>query len=132
MQRCLPQPLHLGADTSKSVAALMLGDSVSSLAADEAGKYGIADVKVVEDAALTTFSPDAYATVIAEAIHTNRRRDCVDGCNVYGQRCDGACSAQIPERRPRPGLHRHACGENGNVLFKRPMYAGKAHAEVRV
>ena len=119
----------LGNETSQPVAALMIGDSVASLA-DEAGKYGIADVKIVEDADLSTFSPDAYAAVIAAAIQQTGAKIVMMGATFTGKDVM-ARAAQLLGA----GLAQDCTGmrvEAGNVLFKRPMYAGKAFAELRV
>ena len=122
--------VKLGSETSSPVTALMLGGDNTASLADSAGLYGIGSVKVIEDAKLAQFSPDAYAKVIAEAIKESSASLVLMGATFTGKDVM-ARVAQILN----VGLAQDCVGireEGGTLLFKRPMYAGKVHAEVRV
>ncbi len=120
----------LGSETSSPVSALMIGGENTASLAESAGHYGIGNVKVIEDARLAQFSPDAYAKVIAEAIKESNATLVLMGATFTGKDVMSRV-AQILN----VGLAQDCIGmrsEGGNLLFKRPMYAGKVHAEVRV
>lgn len=120
----------LGTETSKSVTTLMLGGSNLTPLAETAGAYGVGSAKLIEDDKLTQFSPDAYAKVIAEAIKESNAEVVLMGATFTGKDVM-ARVAQILN----VGLAQDCVDirtDDQGILFKRPMYAGKVHAEVRL
>lgn len=120
----------LGKTLDKPVATLLLGDSNLATLAESAGTYGVEKALLVEDAALGQFSPDVYAGVIAQAIRESGAEVVLMGATFTGKDVMARVS-QILET----GLAQDCVSireENGTLLFKRPMYAGKAYAEVRL
>ncbi len=120
----------LSTETSRPVATLMIGGSNLEALADTAGTYGISSVKIVEDAALAQFSPDAYAAVIAEAITQTGAEVVLMGATFTGKDVMSRV-AQILHA----GLAQDCISvrtDDGDLIFKRPMHAGKVHAEVKV
>ena len=116
--------------TSKPLATLMIGGSNLEVLTVTAGAYGIGTAKLVEDAQLARYSPDAYAAVVAEAIRQTNASVVLMGATFTGKDLM-ARVAQILNA----GLVQDCIDirvDEGGLVFKRPMYAGKVHAEVRV
>ena len=120
----------LGRTLGKSVATLMLGGNALAPLTETASTYGVEKALLVENAALSQFSPDVYAGVIADAIKSSGADVVLMGATFTGKDVMARVS-QILET----GLAQDCVSireENGTLLFKRPMYAGKAYAEVRL
>ena len=119
----------LAQQMNASTAALILGDGVGGLA-QTPSQYGIEQVWVVEDNRLAQFSPDVYAKVIAKVIQEKKPDVVLMGATAMGKdlmprmaQLSGTTLAQdIIQFRV----------ENGNVVFTRPMFAGKVWADVRI
>ncbi len=120
----------LGNDLGMSVETLMLGEGSLAPHAETAGTYGVSKTLLVENAALAQFSPDAYASVIAQAIKDTGAEIVLMGATFTGKDVM-ARVAQVLE----VGLAQDCVAmrvDGDTVLFKRPMYAGKAYAEVQL
>lgn len=119
----------LGKETGQEVATLLLGaEGLEELAAT-AGQYGVNRAMIVEDPGLEPFSPDVYATVIAQVVNDTGASIVLMGGTFTGkdvmprvaQHLDVALVQDVVDVR-----------DEGGLVFTRPMYAGKVHAEVRV
>jgi len=119
----------LGKETGQPVATVLLGASGLEELATTAGSYGVEKAIVVEDAGLETFSPDAYAAAIAQVIREVNASVVLMGATFTGK-----------DVMPRVAQHLDVAlvqdvinvRDEGGLVFTRPMYAGKVHAEVRV
>ena len=119
----------LGKETGQPVATVLLGASGLGELAAIAGNYGVEKAIVVEDAGLETFSPDAYAAAIAQVIRETSASVVLMGATFTGK-----------DVMPRVAQHLDVAlvqdvinvRDEGGLVFTRPMYAGKVHAEVRV
>ena len=119
----------LGKETGQPVATVLLGASGLEELAATAGNYGVEKAIVVEDAGLETFSPDAYAAAIAQVIRETSASVVLMGATFTGK-----------DVMPRVAQHLDVAlvqdvinvRDEGGLVFTRPMYAGKVHADVRV
>ena len=117
----------LSNQTGKPAATLLLGNGNLESLTSTAGRHGIGKAYLVEDAGLAQFSPDAYASVIASAIQEIGASVVLTGATFTGKDVM-ARVAQILD----VGLAQDCIAIEDGKTFKRPMYAGKAHATVRV
>ncbi|MBX2823013.1 MAG: electron transfer flavoprotein subunit alpha/FixB family protein [Rhodothermaceae bacterium] len=119
----------LGKETGQPVATVLLGASGLKELAATAGNYGVEKAIVVEDAGLAPFSPDAYAAAIAHVIRETGASVVLMGATFTGK-----------DVMPRVAQHLDVAlvqdvinvRDEGGLVFTRPMYAGKVHADVRV
>ena len=121
---------ELSAQTGQPAATLLLGGSGLKALVETAGRHDIRKTYLVEDAGLAKFSPDAYAAVIAKAIQQIGATTVLMGATFTGKDVM-ARVAQILNAGLAQDCIGMEVGSDG-VTFKRPMYAGKAHAMVRV
>ena len=121
---------HLAQDMNSSVTALLIGGGGLESQAESVGKYGVENVAIVTDGKLEKYSPDSYATVIAEVARQKNASAILMGA-TYTSKDLMARAAQILET----GLAQDCTQfrvEGSDIMFTRPMYAGKILAEVKV
>jgi electron transfer flavoprotein alpha subunit len=108
---------------------LLIGSAVSQVAG-EAGTYGVKKVLVVEDSKLEKYSTTAYAKIAAETAK-QRGSDIVflsatqmgkDLGPRVAAKLDAGLAVDCTELRL----------ENGGIIARRPVYAGKAFIEVKI
>jgi electron transfer flavoprotein alpha subunit len=128
-QEVFTAAVALGKALSKEVAALMIGSGVTSLAG-EAATFGIAKTFFVDDPKLARFSPDAYAAVVAEVVRQKGTTVVLMGATFTGKDVMARAAQLLGAGLAQDCTAFRANG--GSVVFTRPMYAGKALAEVRV
>ena len=121
-------PADAAAKAAAPITVAILGSSVASLA-NELATAGVADVRVVEDPALASYTPDAYTMAMRTLVesvsptfvlmpHTYQTRDC----------------APMLAARLRTSLITDVTGISGSgtdVTFARPMFQGKLTAQVK-
>lgn len=120
----------LGASTDQQVATLLIGSSDLQSMANVPAAHGISRIVVLEDTRLAQFSPDAYAQTIADAIKQLGATTVLMGATFTGKDVM-ARVAQILDAGLAQDCIEVASDGNG-LLCKRPMYAGKLIADVRV
>jgi electron transfer flavoprotein alpha subunit len=109
------------------VAAILLGSNIKEKAA-ELGKYGADKVVVADDDRLATYTTDAYVSVIAQLAQAQEPAIILLGASVQGKDLSGRLAARLGV-----GVAQDCVAfsiENGNLVAKRPIYAGKAYATV--
>ena len=118
---------RLANQMGQSVTAILLGSNMKGKAA-ELGKYGADKVIVADDDRLATYTTDAYASVIAQLAQSGEPAIILLGASVQGKDLSGRLAARLGV-----GMVQDCVAfslENGNLVAKRPIYAGKAYATV--
>jgi len=111
--------------------AVLLGDGLGegiTDAAKELGNYGASKVHVAEDAGLKFYNPEAYSKIIFELVKTETPDFLLASHTPTGRDLMPHLSAKLGT-----GLASDCSWvsfEGGNIKAKRPVYAGKAIAEV--
>jgi len=109
------------------VAAILLGSNIKEKAA-ELGKYGADKVIVADDDRLATYTTDAYVSVIAQLAQAQEPAIILLGASSQGKDLSGRLAARLGV-----GVAQDCVAfsiEDGNLVAKRPIYAGKAYATV--
>jgi electron transfer flavoprotein alpha subunit len=118
---------RLADQMGQSVTAILLGSNVKEKA-PELGKYGANKVIVADDNRLATYTTDAYVSVIAQLAQSGEPAIILLGASVQGKDLSGRLAARLGV-----GMAQDCVAfslENGNLVAKRPIYAGKAYATV--
>jgi electron transfer flavoprotein alpha subunit len=116
---------RLADQLSQSVTAVLLGSNIKEKA-PELGKYGADKVIVADDSRLATYTTDAYVSVIAQLAQSGEPAIILLGASVQGKDLSGRLAARLGV-----GMVQDCVAfslENGNLVAKRPIYAGKAYA----
>jgi len=118
---------RLADQMGQSVTAILLGSNMKGKAT-ELGKYGADKVIVADDDRLAIYTTDAYASVIAQLAQSGEPAIILLGASVQGKDLSGRLAARLGV-----GMVQDCVAfslENGNLVAKRPIYAGKAYATV--
>lgn len=118
---------RLADQMGQSVTAILLGSNIKGKA-PELGKYGADKVIVADDNRLATYTTDAYVSVIAQLAQSGEPAIILLGASVQGKDLSGRLAARLGV-----GMVQDCVAfslENGNLVAKRPIYAGKAYATV--
>ena len=116
---------RLADQMGQSVTAVFLGSNIKEKA-PELGKYGADKVIVADDRRLSTYTTDAYVSVIAQLAQVGEPAIILLGASVQGKDLSGRLAARLGV-----GMVQDCVAfslENGNLVAKRPIYAGKAYA----
>jgi len=111
----------------QSVTAILLGSHIKQKAG-MLGKYGADKVIVADDDRLATYTTDAYVSVIAQLAQASEPAIILLGASVQGKDLSGRLAARLGV-----GMAQDCVAfslENGNLVAKRPICAGKAYATV--
>jgi electron transfer flavoprotein alpha subunit len=117
------------ADTlGEELCAVIMGDSVESLA-DQFAPYGADKVYVVEGDALKEYTTGAYTKALVDLVKQHEPSIVLGGATVTGKDFFPRVAARLDT-----GLAVDCTdiklGEGNQFVATRPMYAGKAYAEV--
>jgi electron transfer flavoprotein alpha subunit len=118
---------RLADQLSQPLTAILLGSKIKEKA-KELGKYGADKVIVADDERLATYTTDAYVTVIAQLAQAHEPAIILLGASVQGKDLSGRLAARLGV-----GVAQECVSfslENGTLVAKRPIYAGKAYATV--
>ncbi len=118
---------RLADQMGQPVTAILLGSNIKEKA-PELGKYGANKVIVADDNRLATYTTDAYVSVIAQLAQSGEPAIILLGASVQGKDLSGRLAARLGV-----GMVQDCVAfslENGNLVAKRPIYAGKAYATV--
>lgn len=110
-------------ETGEELAAVLFGKDVSQLA-DALAEYGADKVFIADDAKLASYTTDAYSKVLADLIKEHKPSVLLMGCTILGR----DLAARVAQKMGA-GLMTDCTGlamEEGNLVFTRPIYAGKA------
>lgn len=119
----------LAAELGGQAAAVVLGNGVADTAGTLA-QYGASKVYVGDDPALDAYSPDGWASVIAELAGRTEPAAILGPATSFGKDLVPRVAAKLGA-----GVASDVTGlevSDGRLLIKRPIYAGKAIATVRV
>jgi electron transfer flavoprotein alpha subunit len=117
------------ADTlGEELCAVIMGESVESLA-DKFAPYGADKVYVVENAALKDYTTGCYAKALVDLVKQHEPSMLLGGATVMGKdlfprvasRLDTGLAVDCTDIK---------LGDGNQFIATRPMYAGKAYAEV--
>lgn len=111
-----------------AVEAATLGHNISSCA-ESLSKTGVSKVYQADDAALATWAPEVYAAALADIIRKAQPAVILFPATGYGKELGGYVGAKLDM-----GLATDCTGfsvQGGSLVFKRPVYAGKALATVK-
>src|SRR5574341_1577352 len=111
-----------------AVEAAVAGNNVGS-AAELLAKTGIAKVYLADSAAMATFAPEVYTAVLADLIRKTQPAVVLIGATGFGKETSARLAARLDW-----GLATDCIGfqvENGSLVLKRPIYAGKVLATVK-
>ena len=118
---------RLADQMGQSVTAILLGSNIKEKAS-ELGKYGADKVIVADDNRLATYTTDAYVSVIAQLAQKEEPNIILLGASVQGRDLSGRLAAKLGVGMAQDCVTFSL--ENGNLVAKRPIYAGKAYATV--
>jgi electron transfer flavoprotein alpha subunit len=116
---------RLADQLSQSVTAVLLGSNIKEKA-PELGKYGADKVIVADDSRLATYTTDAYVSVIAQLAQSGEPAIILLAASVQGKDLSGRLAARLGVCMVQDCVAFSI--ENGNLVAKRPIYAGKAYA----
>jgi len=113
--------------TGEELSAVLVGKNIDG-SAEGLGAYGADKVYVLEGDKLESYTTDGYTNVVAGLIKEHQPSAFLLGCTVRGR----DLAAQVAQRLST-GLLTDCIDmalEDGQFVFVRPIYAGKAFAKV--
>ncbi len=117
------------AELGGSAHALVLGGPGVADAAAGLGAFGAASVRVAQDEALSEYSPDVYASVVAEAARAGGYDAVLFPATAQGKDLAPRVAALLDAPMASDITRLEADG--GELVAVRPIYAGKALARIR-
>lgn len=109
------------------LAAVLVGSNVSDLAASF-GEYGADKVYVVDRPELASYTTDGYASVLADLIKKYEPAVVLLGCTLGGRDLSAMVAQKVSTGLLTDCTDMYL--EDGNLVFVRPLYAGKALTKV--
>ncbi len=109
------------------VTAVVLGSGLEA-ACPDLGKYGVANVLYAEDAALTTYSSEGYASAVAALAKEKAPDAILFGASMQGKDLAGRLAAKLDTSAAVDCTA--LAVENGKLKATRPIYAGKVYADI--
>ncbi|RMG68313.1 MAG: electron transfer flavoprotein subunit alpha/FixB family protein [Calditrichaeota bacterium] len=110
-------------------AAVLLGSGVEGLA-EAPARYGMERTYVVDDARLANYSGDCYAAAVAEVARQTEAQVVLMAATAMGKDLLPRVAYRLGTTTAQDVIQFRV--ENGEVIFTRPMFAGKVWAEVKV
>ena len=120
---------RLADELGTEVSAVLLGSGIEGMA-PELGKYGVDKVFVVDDSALETYTTDAYAAAAAGVIKENDPAVLLLAASVQGKDLSSRLVGKLATGMATDCVE--VTIDDGKLLAKRPMYAGKCYGEIVV
>ena len=122
--------VQMGRDTGQPVTALLLGGDGLEALAEVPASYGVARTVLVEDPKLARYSPDGYASAIAQVARHQEAGVVLMGATMTGKDLMARVGQLLDTSLAQDCTSFRV--EGGAIHFTRPMYAGKVLAEVQV
>jgi electron transfer flavoprotein alpha subunit len=119
--------LGASAAAGNETHAVIIGDSVSGLA-NECAQYGASKVHVVQDASLKSYTGEAYARALVAAIKNISPEIVLGSHTPMGKDLFPLVAGQMDAALATDCTSLQFAGSN--LQLKRPVYSGKAVAEV--
>ena len=120
---------RLADECGATVTGLLLGENIAG-EAEKLGAYGADKVIVVEDPGLKDYLPRPYAVIISGIIKENGPAIVVGAASVQGKDLAARVASRLGVGLAVDCLQLKL-DENKKLVALRPIYAGKAMAEVR-
>lgn len=120
---------ELAKELGGQATAVVLGDGVADTA-DTLAQYGASTVYIADSPTLANYSPDGWASVIADLAERTQPAIILGPATAFGKDLVPRTAAKLGA-----GVASDVTGvevSNGRLLIRRPIYAGKAIATVRV
>ncbi len=114
---------------SGEVVALVIGENTQSIAG-VLGGYGAHRVVAVDDPKLKLYSTTAYAKIVAEVAKKEQAPVVLFAATATGKDCAPRVAVKLDAGLASDCTALEVSG--GDITATRPMYAGKAMAEVRI
>jgi electron transfer flavoprotein alpha subunit len=111
-----------------SVEGAVVGSNVGAWA-ETLAKTGVAQVYVADDAGLQNFAPESYTTALAAIINAAQPAIVMFGATGWGKEVSARAAARLDWGLATDCTAAHI--ENGALVLTRPVYAGKAIAQVQ-
>ncbi|WP_028321707.1 electron transfer flavoprotein subunit alpha/FixB family protein [Desulfatiglans anilini] len=111
----------------QSLTVVLLGNGIKDKAAALA-QYGADKVLVAEDQRLETYTTDAYTAVVAQLVKAEEPAMLLMGASVQGKDLSSRVAARLDVAVAQDCTA--FAVEDGNLVATRPIYAGKAYAQV--
>ena len=118
---------RLADSLGQEITAILIGSDIKEKASI-LGHYGADRVMVADDPRLETYTTDAYVSVIAELVKAEEPAILLIGASVQGKDLAARLSARLNIGMAQDCLSFSI--EDGNLVARRPIYAGKAYAKV--
>ncbi len=125
---CVAAAADIAASRGGHVLALVLGTSLPAALAEQLGQAGAQTVFTADDGSLQDYAPERFAQVVADTV---RRAD--PAVVLFGATARGRDLAPRVAAKLGVGLASDCTGfavKDGRLVITRPMYAGKAIAQV--
>lgn len=119
---------QLAAASGGVVEGVVIGSNVGAWA-DTLARTGIAKVYVADDAGLANFAPESYADALAQIIKQAQPAIVLFGATGIGKEISARTAAKLDWGLVTDCIAAHI--ENGSLVLTRPIYSGKAIAQVR-
>ncbi len=110
-------------------ATVLLGSGVEALA-DQPARYGMEKTYLVDDRQLAGYSGDCYSAAVAEVARQCEARVVLMAATAMGKDLLPRVAARLGTTTAQDVIQFRV--ESGEVIFTRPMFAGKVWAEVKV
>jgi len=120
---------HIAEATGKQLATVLIGNNIQNLA-DIPGKYGVQQIFIVENEKLAQYSPDAYAQVVADVAKQKGADMIFMGATAMGKDLLPRVAYLLNTTLAQDVIEYQVDGQE--LIFKRPIFAGKVHATVKV
>ena len=120
---------NLADELGVEVSAVLLGAGIENLA-PELATYGVDTVYVVDDAALETYTTDAYAAAVARLVGEHDPDILLMAASVQGKDLSSRLVGKLATGMATDCVEVKIA--DGKLVAKRPQYAGKCYAEVVV
>jgi len=111
----------------QGLTAVVIGAGIKDKAA-ALGQYGVDKVVVAEDARLENYTADAFVPVIADIVQANDPAVVLLGASSQGKDLAARLSARLGVGMAQDCVS--FAVEGGKLVANRPIYAGKAYAQV--
>jgi electron transfer flavoprotein alpha subunit len=118
---------RLADQSGQPLAAVVLGNQMGE-EAKKLAAYGAETIYVADSPELTFYTPEAYTAVLGDLIKSKEPDIVLGGASQQGKELAAKLAARL-----ETGLAMDCVGlrlEDGLLIAKRPMYAGKVFAEV--
>jgi electron transfer flavoprotein alpha subunit len=111
----------------QQLTTVLLGSNIKEKAA-QLGHYGADRVLVADDPRLVQYTTNAYVSVIAQLVKANDPLILLIGASAQGKDLSARLSARLGAAVAQDCVSFSL--EDGNLVARRPIYAGKAYARV--